>query len=42
MALNVTMPDGTPNAGASHDRIPTDSVAFFGVNPVVVVRLTVS
>ncbi len=42
MALNVRMPDGTPNAGAAHDRIPADRVAFFGINPVVVGRLTVS
>lgn len=41
MALNVRMPDGTPNAGPAHDRIPADSVSFFGVNPRDVDRLTV-
>ena len=42
MALNVRMPDATPNAGPEHDRILADSVSFFVINPVVVDRLTVS
>ena len=35
-------PEGTPEAGETHDRLPADAVGFWGINPAVVDRLNVS